>query len=345
MTRLLQAMAGARHGGAEAFFARLAPALARAGVEQRLVTRRHPTRSAALAAAGLPVRETRFGGWLDFPTRWVLAREIRRFRPDVVLTWMNRATDACPTPGAASRFVFAARLGGYYAARHYRRCDHLVANTEDIRRWLIAEGFAADRVHYVPNFVDAAPAEALDRAALGTPADAPLLLCLGRLHPNKAFDVAIAAMPLVPGAWLWIAGEGPEAAALKQRAATLGVADRVRFLGWRTDAARLIATADIVLCPSRHEPLGNVVLEAWACHRPLIAAASAGPAALVTEGRDGLLVPIDDATALAAAIRRVVGSPDLAAALVARGANRVAREFSEAAVVGRYQEFFDRVTG
>src|SRR3546814_2771750 len=64
--------------------------------------------------------------------------------------------------------------------------------------------------------------------------------------------------------WLWLAGEGPRRRALMQQAARLGLGDRVRFLGWRDDVAALLRAADVFLCPSRHEPLGNVVIEAWA---------------------------------------------------------------------------------
>src|SRR5690606_28632923 len=139
-----------------------------------------------------------------------------------------------------------------------------------------------------------------------TPEDAPLLLTLGRLHPSKAQDVALAALARLPGAFLWIAGAGPLEAALKAQAHALGVHERVRFLGWRDDPSALYAAADICLFPSRYEPLGNVVIQAWAHGLPVIAAASQGPAALIAEGEDGLLVPIDDADALAAATRRLI---------------------------------------
>ena len=67
----------------------------------------------------------------------------------------------------------------------------------------------------------------------------------------------------------------------------LKVSDRVRFLGWRLDTPNLLATADALICPSRHEPLGNVILEAWAQERPVIAAASDGPKELIQNGKNG----------------------------------------------------------
>ena len=124
---------------------------------------------------------------------------------------------------------------------------------------------------------------------------------MGRLHEVKAHDISLKALALIPQAYLWIAGTGPLEAELKALAQSLGVAQRVRFLGWRNDAAALYRTADACLFPSRFEPLGNVVIQCWANGLPVIAAASQGPSQLITPGQDGLLVPIDDAPALATA--------------------------------------------
>jgi glycosyltransferase involved in cell wall biosynthesis len=336
-------MAGAAHGGAEAFFDRLVSALQRAGVTQHAVTRAHPERLAALGALGLAPTALRFGGPLDWTTGRRFRAEIARFAPDLVLTWMSRATTFCPRPSPDHKFVHIGRLGGYYDAKYYRACDHLIANTADIRAWLIGEGFDAERVHYLPNFVAATPAPPVARAPLDTPADAPLVLGLGRLHPNKAFDVLIDALAALPGAYLWIAGEGAQRAALERRAADRGVAQRVRFLGWRNDVPALLAAADALACASRHEPLGNVVIEAWAHRVPVVAAASQGPRGLIRGGEDGLLVPIDDVGALAAALRRLGDDPALAGALTRAGRARYEAEFTESAVVRRYLALFNQV--
>ena len=337
-------MAGARHGGAEAFFVRLVAALARAGLESRVVVRGYPERRAALARSGIAPVELGFGGPFDLATRIGLAREIRRFRPHVVLTWMNRATTLLPPQALCGvRFVHAARLGGYYDLKYYRRADHLVANTRDIARHLVAAGWPERRVHYLPNFVDAGQVEPVDRVAQGVAPGATLALALGRLHPNKGFDVLLKALAGAPAVHLWLAGEGEERASLEAQAARLGLGQRVRFLGWREDAGALIAAADMVVCPSRIEPLGNVVIEAWARARPVIATACAGPAALIAHESSGLLVPIDDASALAAALTRLAGDPALKRRLAAAGRLAYESEFTEAAVVAQYLAFFARI--
>jgi glycosyltransferase involved in cell wall biosynthesis len=333
-------MAGARHGGAEAFFERLTIAFGRAGVAQRVVIRREPARAALLRAHGIEPVELDFGGAFDFRTRPALKREIAAFAPDVVMSWMSRAARAAPK----GDFVHIGRLGGYYDLKYYRSCDHLIGNTEDIRDWIVAQGWPRDRAHHVPNFVDAESQPPADRAQHATPKDAPLLLALGRLHENKAFDVLIDALARVPGAHLWIAGEGPLDALLRQRAKRVGVSPRVHFLGWRRDAPALLAAADVLVCPSRAEPLGNVVIEGWAHRRPVVAAAAKGPAALIADGRTGLLAPVDDPDALAQAIQRVLADKALRESLASEGRKAYEASFTERAVVARYLDVFQRVT-
>jgi glycosyltransferase involved in cell wall biosynthesis len=339
MTRVLQAMAGARHGGAEAFFERLVTALHRAGEEQQIVIRRDTERAARLARAGLAPVELAFGGRLDLATGPRLARVIAAFHPRIVLTWMNRATRLCPR----GDFVHVARLGGYYDLRYYRHCDHLIGNTRALASWLVGQGWPEARVHYLPNFADATKAAPMPRASLATPANAPLALALGRLHPNKGFDVLLDAVARVEGLYLWLAGEGALEGDLRRRASSLGIEGRVRFLGWRDDVPSLLAACDMLVCPSRVEPLGNTIIEAWAASKPVIAASCSGPAELVKDERNGLLVAVDDAAALAAAMRRVAEDKALAASLAAAGHAAFAAEFSEARVVAAYRDFFAKV--
>jgi glycosyltransferase involved in cell wall biosynthesis len=339
MTRLLQAMAGARHGGAEAFFTRLAIALQADGQQQKVAIRRDPARAAALRAGGVDVTDLGFGGRFDVLTRPRLASLAASWQPDLVLTWMNRATAMFPR----GNYVHAARLGGYYDLKYYRRCDHLIGNTRDIVAYLVRNGWPENRAHYLPNFVDDQAVAPIPRAAFATPDHAPLLVALGRLHRTKGFDVLLHALTKLPDAHLWLAGEGEERAALEHLVDQLGLAARTRFLGWREDAAALIRAADLVVVPSRAEPLGNVVIEAWAHRVPLVAAASAGPAALITDGVTGFLAAIDDAADLAAAIDRALHADR--ASLVQAGREAYERDFTEAAVVAAYRALFARIAG
>jgi glycosyltransferase involved in cell wall biosynthesis len=335
--RLLQTMAGAVHGGAEGFFERLALGLAHAGETQRLVIREDAARAQRLCMAGLKVVELPFGGLLDFKTRSGLKREIAEFGPRVVLSWMNRATRFCPR----GDFVHAARLGGYYDLKYYKHCDHLIGNTHGIVDYLLAQGWPAERVHYLPNFVSIVPAPPIARAEFATPEDAPLVLGLGRLHKNKGFDVLIAAIATLPGFHLWLAGEGPEESALKTQASRLGVSDRVHFLGWREDISALLASVTMFVCSSRHEPLGNVVIEAWAAGVPVVSTASDGPRELIQDGETGLLVPIENADALAGAMKKLATSTGTRMHLATGGHEAYEKEFSEERVIALYRDFLE----
>ena len=339
-------MAGAGRGGAEKFFARLCLALEATGIEQRVLIRRAAATGRDLAGGAIAVESLRFAGWFDLTSRTAFRRAIEAFDADIVLTWMNRATRLCPRKeSVCARFVHAARLGGYYNLKYYRRCDHLIGNTRDIADHLVSQGWPPERVHYLPNFVAVEASRALPRESLNTPGEAPLVVALGRLHPNKGFDVLLQALTRLPDCYLWLAGAGPLEAELRSQADACGVAGRVRFLGWCDNVGGLFRSADLFVCPSRLEPLGNVVIEAWAHGAPVIATAAQGPRALIRDGVDGLLAPVDDADGLADAMARVLDSTELAAALVAAGREAYRRDFTEQAVVAGYLEFFERITG
>jgi glycosyltransferase involved in cell wall biosynthesis len=329
--RMAHVMAGAPEGGAELFFERLTAALHAAGDTVLPVIRRNAARAARLHQAGLHPVQLRFGGALDVLTRPHLARTLRSFAPRLVMAWMSRAAAMTPS----GDYVLTGRLGGYYDLRRFQLCDHLVANTLGLVRWIETQGWPAGRVHHLPNFspdlAGAAP------AILPSPPGAPIVLAMGRLHRNKAFDVLIRAMPRLPGVHLVLAGEGHERDALLHLAQSEGVADRLHLLGWRTDQAALLAACTVLVCPSRQEPLGNVVLEAFSAGVPVVAAAAEGPLELIRPGQTGLLAPLEDPVALADAIGAVLGDHNLAARLGAAGRTEYEAVHAEASVVARWR--------
>jgi glycosyltransferase involved in cell wall biosynthesis len=335
--RIAQVMAGAPTGGAELFFERLTIALAAAGDTVLPIHRRDAGRAARLSLAGLAPLQLAFGGPFDLSSRRRLRTALRRFEPQVAVAWMSRAASFTPR----GDWVLLGRLGGYYDLRHYRHCDHLVGNTRGIVDWITRQGWPAARVHHLPNFspdmAGAAP------APLGLPDGVRIVLALGRLHPNKGFDVLIRALPALRGVHAVIAGDGPERAALRTLAAREGVGDRLHLPGWRSDTSALLAAADLLVCPSRHEPLGNVVIEAWSAGRPVVAAAADGPSELITPGKDGMLVARESADALADAIAGLLNDNVRARALADAGRLRYEAAHAEAPVVARWRHFLATV--
>ena len=336
--RLLQLLVGEPHGGAERFFVKLAVALKEAGIRQKLVIKSDAARFRELAFHGCDVVCLPFGsGFSDLSARWRLRGIVREFRPTVAMAWMNRAARRMPS----GPFVKVARLGGYYPLRFYRRFDWIVCNTPDLVVHAQNEGWPPRRLRMISNFGQLPPTAPVKRSDLATPDDAFVMLASGRLDPTKGFDVAIGALAAVPGAILWLAGAGKHEEALRHHAASLGLSDKVRFLGWRDDQAALLAACDVCVVPSRHEPLSNVIVEAWSQKVAVVATASEGPSWLLAEGRGGLLVPVDDVGALARAVNRVRLELDLKNRLITEGHTKWRESFSRDVIVDTYIRFFE----
>jgi glycosyltransferase involved in cell wall biosynthesis len=203
----------------------------------------------------------------------------------------------------------------------------------------------------VAPFPGGMPARAQARAALALAPDARFVALPGRLSSWKGQDVLLQALvhrprtiALLAGA-AWRADSGTEPR-LRALAARLGVADRVRFLGFRDPLAPVLAAADVVVVPStRPEPLGNAALEAALAGRPVIAAAHGGLAEAFTHERTALLVPPGDAPALAAALLRLEEDPALGARLAGAARDDIATRFAPERLLARLQDLYDELIG
>ncbi len=334
--RVAHVMAGAPQGGAEAFFERLALAQHRSGLDILAVIRRNSERAARLSAGGLSPVELGFGGPLDLLTGRRLRATLGAFRPQVVVAWMNRAARFCRAATPASRpWTLVGRLGGQYDLSYYRGCDVLVANTRGLCDWISSQGWPRERLKHLPNF-----AADLAGAAPAALQGKRRILAMGRLHPNKDFPALLRALARLPEeVHLSLAGDGPERAAVEALARELGIAGRVSLLGWRSDVGALLAGAEMLVVPSRVEPLGNVVLEGFSARRPVIATAADGPREVIEDGRTGLLVPVGDDAALAGAIAGLLGDPARAASIAAAGRAAFEAHHAEAPVLARWRLF------
>jgi glycosyltransferase involved in cell wall biosynthesis len=339
--RILHVMASRANGGAETYCADMMASLRAAGIDQLAVIPRASVHHERLAAAGVPQAAHVLDGRFGPLRRRRLAALIQAFRPDLIHCWMRRAASLVPSLPLPVLGWF----GGYYDPAHFPRCSHFVAVTPHIIEHMVRSGVPRAKAYHVPTFPSLEAGPLVARASLATSHDATVLLTLSRLHEKKGLDVLLAALVELPTCIAWIAGDGPLERDLKALAVRLGVADRVRFLGWRTDRGALIVAADICVLPSRWEPFGTVMLEAWAAGTPLVAAASQGPAALIANGANGLLVPVDDAAALATAIGRLAADPALQARLVAGGRAEYQRGFTREAVTQRMIALYTEIIG
>lgn len=331
--RVLQVIAGAAVGGAETFAQDAIVSLRGRGVEQLVLTRPWPAVVSRYAAAGVPVRTMGFSTVDRVLGRGRRIRDLARgMGADLVHAWMSRANAFIP---AGLTCPVLGWFGDYYDLKYFRRTDSYVGVTPDIAADLRRRGTAPERTFMVNTFGTMPAAAPVDRASLDTPAEALVLLVLARMHAVKGIDTMLRALAEVPDAVLWLAGEGPARRAYERLAGSLGLAGRVRFLGWRTDRAALLEACDICVLPSRYEPFGTVIIEAWAAGRPLVATLADGARQYVTDGETGLVCPIDDAPALAACLRRLAGDPGLRARLAAGGRAAYAADFTREIVTDR----------
>ncbi|MBA3565311.1 MAG: glycosyltransferase family 4 protein [Actinobacteria bacterium] len=204
--------------------------------------------------------------------------------------------------------------------RALRRVAHLVCPSGYLAALAVSWGVPRERVTVLPNAAPALPLlPGREGARVQFGVGGPLLAFAGRITKQKALEVALEALGRVDGVALAIAGDGPDLPDVRQRVAELGLDGRVRFLGPlnRDGVLTLFRAADASLLTSSWENFPHTVVEALAVGTPVIATSVGGVPELVRDGKNGLLVPVGDRDALAAAIRRVVGEPGLRERLAA----------------------------
>ena len=294
-----------------------------------------------------------------------LVRLIRRVDPAVVVStqgYMNLALLMMRPFFSRARLVVREVIGERYLEnsrfqplfyrlylRLVRRADRIVVQSDAVRAEMEARIAAAPgHVVRVYNPVDTARIDARVRAA--APADdaaRPRIVAAGRLGHQKGFDLLLDALAgargVVGGGTLTILGDGPDRAALAARAAALGVAADVRFVGFQENPFAFFAAADLFVLSSRYEGLPNVVLEALACGCPVVAFdCPHGVREIVRDGVNGVLVPPEDVMALRAAILRVLQDPDERRRLAANARASV-EPFGVETIVRRWEALLDEV--
>lgn len=297
-------------------------------------------------------------------TLWSFARELRRANARIVhlhLSW----------PLACRYSIVAAHLGGVAGIV---ATSHLSTPISDVRLGMLRHRLRTMGLHRylaVSNEVkarlcgDLAVPEAKVRvvrngvplAAFNCPADpdlrstfvgdgrAPVVMTVARLHSQKGHVHLLEAAALVPEARFVLVGDGPERGALEGLAKTLGIDDRVSFLGYREDISRLLSSCDLFVLPSLFEGLPISVLEAMAAGKPVVATAIGGTSEAVVDGATGFLVPPADSSALAACIRRVISDRALALRLGQSGRARAVAEFSSGSMVRGVVKAYDELAG
>lgn len=321
-------------GGIESMLEALMPEFSRQpGIETVVILLSHnpdPALEARLSAGG-KVRLIRlpWQGLARSPkTALVLSRLVKTEEINLLHTHDMRANLVVAMVRMANRIPWICHIHGWLGATHsrlyrafeavdralMRRADHVLTGSHATLAEVRAAGAHAASV--VPNAVDLpAPADRVAaRQALGLAQDRVMFSVLGRLHPGKGQDLFLRALSRLPPDLPWqgvIVGSGSEEAALKTLAVSLGLGDRLRFAGFVDSTAPWIAASDVIAVPSRKESLPLTCLEGMAHGRAVVVSAAGDLPRVVTDGQTGLIVPIDDAEALARAFHRLLQDADL----------------------------------
>lgn len=290
--------------------------------------------------------------------------EFRRFKPTIVHTHMAkagllgrlaaRAYNATRGASPRARVVHTYHghvLEGYFSPTRTsvfialerwlaRTTDAIVAISPAIRHDLLATYRIgrAEQYRVIPLGFDLSPFAAIDdaararsRQALDIPADAPVVTTVGRLTAIKQHDWFLEIAGRVaagrPDAVMLLVGDGELRAALESRAASLGVAERVRFLGWRRDLATIYGATDVFALTSRNEGTPVALIEAMAAGVPGVSTDVGGVRDVIADPGMGVRVPLDDAEAFAQSVLRLIGRPDERRAMGARGRAHVLAHF------------------
>jgi glycosyltransferase involved in cell wall biosynthesis len=280
--------------------------------------------------AFLPVRSIRIE-----PSVAGIARFLRASRPRLV-----HVTDVWPQALLAARLARVPRVLVTHHTPELPRRDNLAGRLWQRIGWAtrseVIYTSEADRErdgrkpsHVVPLGIDVKRFTS-GRPALDRSAGRPLVGNVARLAEQKDHRTLLAAAALVPEADFVIAGDGELRGELELTAGA-----NVRFLGTRSDVPDILASLDVFAFPSLFEGLCLAVIEAQAAGVPVVATAVGGIKETVVDGETGLLVPLRDPQALAAAIRRLLDHPDEATRLAAEARRRALERYSEEEMVSR----------
>ncbi len=290
-------------------------------------------------------------GFLRFRDMLTLRGCMRTGAPPILHAHSGKALETAllARAGTGARIVVSRRTA--YPVRSgwkYRMADQVIAVSEAARRELLKRGVLPERIHVVPDAVDAAripddlPAES--RGSTKRTA----VLCAAAFAAEKDHAMLLRAWKKVEArceAELLLAGDGPLKGVAEEQAGRLGLRS-VRFLGWQADIAGLIATTDLAVLPSRNEGLSSFLCEAQWCGKALVATDAGGISDVVAHGETGLLSPVGDADALAENLVRLIEDPLLRAAFGREGMGRARRKYALEAVVeahlGIYRSLLSR---
>ncbi len=337
--KILNVLGGSREGGAEKFFERISLSLAKEkNVDLELIIRKNSNRFKRLNSEIKKIHQINFFYFFNPFCHNKINEIYRKFKPDIVLSWMNRASRLLPN-SRKYNCTNIGRMGGYYKIKNYVNCDYIITNTIDLRNFVIKKGWDSEKVEFIPNFVN----ENSNRK-LEIKSEKKILLCLGRFHKNKGIDILLKAMTYISDFKLWIVGSGDEKQLYDEIVSRYKIKSKVDFFEWTDDISQFLNSANTLICPSRHEPFGNVIVEAWAHKVPVIVSDTGGPRLMVKNGINGLKFEKEDMFDLLKQIKLLESNLKLRKKIISNGYDEFKKKFSEDLIIKKYLNFFYKVS-
>ena len=337
--KILNIISGSKYGGAELFFERLALSFERCDtIEQKIIIRNNRNRSKKFIDGINEIEKINFFHKLNPFCTFKIEKIIREYKPNILLSWMNRASSVSPNIKINNE-ITVGRVGGYYKIKNYTKCDYLITNTSDLKKYVISKGWDTNKVEFIPNFVSQ---NKIDKTKSKINKDR-IILCMGRFHPNKAIDILIKAMPFLPKFRLFIVGDGELKSQYEILIKKFDLMSRVKIFEWSDNISEFLNKCSILVCPSRHEPFGNIVIEGWAHKIPVVVSDVGGPGRIVKHKTTGIKFEKDNTFDLVSKIKNLNSDKKLKRKIVMNAYNVYKKSYSEEVIVSNYLSFFRRI--
>jgi glycosyltransferase involved in cell wall biosynthesis len=313
----------------------------------------------ALGEAGLAVLPLAMRGQLHLGAAWAIRRAMRAHGITLVHAHTSHAHSlaalACRGTGVplvvTRRVDFPLKRGWFSRWKYATAVTRYAAVSQAVAQVLAQGGVAPERIEVIHDGIDFSrfpPLHSTLRAEFALPAQALIIGIIAQLTDHKDHRTLLTAFAEVcrrrDDCWLFIVGHGELEGELKRLAAELEL-PRVVFTGFRTDIANLMRGLDIAVLSSHLEGLGSSLMDAMYCSLPVVATRAGGVPELIRDGTDGLLVGVRDAAAMAAALLRLAGDPDLRRTLGAAAHASALERFSAATMVAAYQTLYRQLAG
>lgn len=352
---VLQVITPRRFSGAERMVVYLSQGLQERGHRVVVACKANEKLQAELEAQGIEAQALAISGKANLVAPLRLARFAKSIGADIMHTHLSTASLWGSFAGKIAHIPVVAEVHALNSKTCFVYADHIVTCSEGVRQHVLAQGVRPERVEVLYNGLPMSRFEGLRpvadvRGELELAEGTPVIGVVAHLSEKKGQRFVLGALPRLrerfPRLVCLLLGEGTMREELERLAEELGVADAVRFLGFRTDAIDLMQAMDVVVLPSvAKEGLGLALVEAGFLRKPTVGTACPGIDEVIEAGETGLLVPPADCGALAEAIGLLLGDEAEARRMGEAGRRRAEGMFTQQAMAARAEEIYWRMLG